>query len=280
MKKSLLLLLASFMLVGCSTGDSVKEDKGDEPQQENNHVRNVNISKEDLIQHVNVSSLTFECYSGYASNYLDHVYTTNIKGSFNLLRNGYVTYTGSASYSFQIGQSYLNKNNEQVTKHYLIEGSIEFSPFVTSQDITKTYSLTRYYNEEYTDIVQDHIPFSSYPSSSSINKDSQIFLERVIFTKSNIVATYYDYGVGGDVNNLYKSIEINNGNWSAYFKISSTGISPLSAGKYFDYRVTVTIGTTTYTLKRNGYVTFDEEINLSSVKQFSGYIDVYPDRTI
>ena len=113
-----------------------------------------------------------------------------------------------------------------------------------------------------------------------ITTTSNIKLTGVSTSSTNIKATYYHNGVSGLNNRYYSSVEVTLANWKAYFSVSKNGISPIEAGKYYDYRVSITVDGKPFTLRRDGTQTFYNELTTLIVTAASGFIDVYPERVI
>lgn len=289
MKKLVLLLVVPFLLCGCNeTSNPEGETKKDEQQQNNNEGKDLTrvetISSADFVNHIKVN-LTWGSFGTTKYNDRGNVegttYTTVINGEISLLKEGYVTYEGSSDVTVSVSSSFVGSDGKTSSCIHNMKFTVDFSPSKKSCQVKYNYEHFLERDSEYE--IQQYIPYSSTSGAMTepvITTTSSIKLAGVSTSSTNITATYYHNGVSGLNNLYYSSVQITLANWQAYFSVSTNGINPIEPGKYYDYRVSMTVDGKPFTVRRDGTQTFYNELTTSVVSAVSGFIDVYPERVI
>ena len=283
MKKILLVLLPLFILSACNSNSSPStpsEGGGSEQQgggSSEEPITKLSISKEEFLQHFSYNvSINSTSQSDYAQ-YPTITYTTTVKMTVSQLRTGYVTYSGSGSFTVKLDWTYETTDRDGTvisapkSDSFIVPYSTE--NYSTAFTFEKTYTAS-HAGKDYSYHVESEIPYQG----GGGGHDSKA---TVTLSSLTMEATYYRNGVSGDSTLSVKSYEMSIANYLTYFDVSTTGISPKQSKEIYDYRVIFTINNQKYTVRRNGTYTFSPALDASfSVTNVEGFIDAYPGRVI
>ena len=272
LKKTIISILSLLCLVGCGSNSSRKNDSqstsqynNDESQINESGNNELKINADNFWQHFEYQVTKKNNYNTDYSTYKS--YTTIISCEIKQLRQGFVTYSGSATILLVIGWS--DSSNQHKTKS--IEIPMVAYDYSTKFSYDKSFNLsTDYYDSQK---PEDIIPYSTNYSVDSIS-----------IRNCQITATYYTNGISGDDELSVKSYKITIANYSVYLTMGSdlgkSYIYPLATSELYDYRITMNIEGKKYILRRDGRYYFDILFENPLITSVDGYIDVYPGRVI
>ena len=285
MKKYLLILLPLMMLTACNSSTPVNPPSGDGESQHQEQggdsseelTTKVSISKEEFLQHFSYNvAFNSTSQSDYAQ-YPTITYTTTVTMTVSQLRTGYVTYSGSGSFTVKLDWTYETTDgggtviSAPKSDSFTVPYSTE--DYSTAFTFKKTYTAS-HAGKDYSYHVQSEIPYQGGSGGTSPTATVSV-------SSLSMEATYYKNGVSGDNTLFVKSYEMNIANYLTYFSVSTTGIGAKQNNDLYDYRVTFTIDGQKYTVRRNGSYTFSPALDSTfSVTNVEGFIDVYPGRVI
>ena len=272
LKKTIICILSILCLVGCSSNSSNKSSSktssqniDEETQIDGNGNTRLNINAANFAQHFNCTVTRTYRYDTDYSTY--KTYTANVTFEIKQLRQGFVTYSGSANLLVTIGWN--DSTSQHKTKN--VEIPMRAYDYLTLFSFSKSFDLTIAYSNNKN--PNDDIPYNA-----------DVSIDNFLAKNSQIIATYYKNGISGDDELSVKSYKITIANYSVYLTMGSdhgkSYIYPLNTSELYDYRITMTIEGKKYILRRDGRYYFDILFENPLITSVEGYIDVYPGRVI